>query len=211
MRTFATISGKRNLTAPFWYGISARSFFPALDARRYLEALFKTTADIIQWREKDFPGEWLPPIVRLGSELAGETGKIFLVNSAIGAALLESADGVHLTSTASVGEAVRARRQSGRKEFLIGKSVHSVQEAVRAAAEGADYLLLGPVFDPLSKERQLAPLGPEALRLAVEQVHVPIFALGGIDRTNARLVLETGVAGVAGITWVKKEIEARRG
>jgi len=155
--------------------------------------------------------EWLRPIVRLGSELAGETGKIFLVNSAIWAALLESADGVHLTSTASVGEAVEARRQSGRNDFLIGKSVHSVEEAVRAADEGADYLLLGPVFDPLSKERQLAPLGLEALRLAVEQVHVPIFALGGIDRTNADEVLQTGVAGVAGITWVKKEIEAHRG
>ncbi len=211
MRTFATISGKRNLTAPFWYGISARSFFPALDASRYLEALFKTSADIIQWREKDLPGQLLRPLVRLGSELAGETGKIFLVNSATRVALLESADGVHLTSTASVGEADRARRQSGRSDFLIGKSVHSVQEAVRAAAEGADYLLLGPVFDPLSKERQMAAIGLEALRASVERVQIPIFALGGIDEGNAAAVLQTGVAGVAGISWVKEEIEANRG
>jgi thiamine-phosphate diphosphorylase len=211
LRIFATISGKRSLTAPVWYGISARSFFPELDPSRYLEALFSATADIIQWREKDLPGELLRPLVRLGSELARLTGKIFLVNSATWAALLESADGVHLTSTASVLEAVRARRQSGRTDFLIGKSVHSVEEAIEAAAEGADYLLLGPVFDPLSKARQLAPIGLDALRSAVEQLQVPIFALGGIDKANAPLVLQTGVAGVAGISWVKEEIEANRG
>ncbi|RPJ85402.1 MAG: thiamine phosphate synthase [Acidobacteria bacterium] len=209
MRIFATISEKRNLTAPFWYGISARSFFPGLDPFQYLEALFRTNAHVVQWREKDLPADVLRPLVRFGSERAVETGKIFLINSATWAALLESADGVHLTSTGSVTEAVRARRQSGRSEFLIGKSVHSVDEAIRAAAEGADYLLLGPVFDPLSKGRQLAPIGLDVLRSAVRQVQVPIFALGGIDRTNAELVLETGVAGVAGISWVKEEIEAR--
>ncbi len=207
MRIFATISEKRNLTAPFWYGISARSFFPGLDPFRYLEALFGTTADIIQWREKDLPGELLRPLIRLGSELACATGKIFLINSATWAALLESADGVHLTSTGSVSEAVRARRQSGRGEFLIGKSVHSVDEAIRAAAEGADYVLLGPVFDPLSKGRQMPPIGLEALRAAVRQLQVPIFALGGVDKGNAAVVLETGVAGVAGISWVKGEME----
>ncbi len=211
MRTFATISEKRNLTAPFWYGISARSFFPGLDPSVYLESLFKTSADIIQWREKDLPEELLRPLVRLGSELAGETGKIFLVNSATRVALLESADGVHLTSNASLSEADRARRQSGRSNFLIGKSAHSVQEAVRAAAEGADYLLLGPVFDPLSKERQMAPIGLDALRSAVDQVQVPVFALGGIDKINADEVLQTGVAGVAGISWVREEIAVNRG
>jgi len=207
LRIFATISGRRSLTPPVWYGISARSLFPQLDPSRYLEALFKTSADIIQWREKDLPEELLRPLVRLGSELAGETGKIFVVNSAIWMALLESADGVHLTSTASLAEAVRARRQSGRSDFLIGKSVHSVDEGIRAAAEGADYLLLGPVFDPLSKKRQLEPIGLEALRAAVEKIRIPIFALGGVDKTNADQVLQTGVAGVAGISWVKEEID----
>ncbi|MFB3904588.1 MAG: thiamine phosphate synthase [Acidobacteriota bacterium] len=208
MRIFATISGKRNRTPPFWYGISARSSFPGLDPFQYLEALFATTADMIQWREKDLPGELLRPLVRRGSELARLTGKIFLVNSATWVALLEAADGVHLTSSATVTEAVLARRQSGRTEFLIGKSVHSLDEALRTAAEGADYLLLGPVFDPISKKPQLPPLGLEALRLAVEKVQIPIFALGGIDKANAESVLQTGVTGVAGISWVKQEIEA---
>jgi thiamine-phosphate pyrophosphorylase len=208
LRIFATISGKRNLTAPLWYGISARSFFPALDVSRYLEALFATSADIIQWREKDLSEESLRPLVRLGSRLAAATGKILLVNSATKAALLDAADGVHLTSTGSVHEAVEARRQSGRGNFLIGKSVHSVDEAIRVAAEGADYLLLGPVFDPLSKERQITPIGLGALRAAVKQVQVPVFALGGIDKTTADEVLKTGVAGVAGISWVKEEIQA---
>jgi len=211
LRISATTFGRRNLTGPLWYGISARSFFPHLDPFHYLEELFSTTADLIQWREKDLGEETMRPLVRLGSELAQATGKTFLVNSATWAALLESADGVHLTSTGSVADALRARRQSGRSEFLIGKSVHCVEEAIRSAEEGADYVLLGPVFDPLSKERERTPIGLDALRAAVEQVRVPIFALGGVDKTNADVVLRTGVVGVAGISWVKEEIEAHRG
>ncbi len=208
MPIFGTISEKRNLTAPFWYAISARSFFPGLDPSHYLEALFETSADIIQWREKDLPAELLRPLVRMGVELAVRSGKLFLVNSATWPALVDGADGVHLTSQGSVAEAVQARRESGRSEFLIGKSVHSLEEAIQAGSEGADYLLLGPVFDPLSKSPERPAIGLGALCLAVEQVRIPILALGGIDKTNADVVLQTGVAGVAGISWVKEEIQA---
>lgn len=208
MRIFATTSGRPSLVGRPWYGISACSLFPAVDPPSYLEALFRTTADVIQWREKGLPGELLRPLVRLGSELAERTGKVFVVNSATWTALLESADGVHLPSTRSVADAVRARCQSGRSQFLIGKSVHDVDEAVQAAAEGADYLLLGPVFDPLSKRPERPPIGLEPLRAAAQKAKVPIFALGGIDKTNAHLVLQTGVAGVAGISWLKGEVDA---
>ena len=207
MPIFGTISQKRKLTAPAWYGISARSFFPRLDPSRYLELLLQTSADIVQWREKDLPAELLRPLLHVGAGLASQTGKIFVVNSATWPALLGGADGVHLTAKGSVSNSIQARTEAGRPEFLIGKSVHAVEEAVRAASEGADYVILGPVFDPLSKSPERPPLGVEALRAAVERVQIPVFALGGIDRRNAALVLQTGVAGVAGISWVKEEIK----
>jgi len=157
-------------------------------------------------REKDLTSEATTSLVRHGVTLSRKTGKIFLVNSHTRIALAEGADGVHLTSTQNVGEVVRAR---GRSEFLIGKSVHSFEEARQAEVEGADYVLLGPVFDPLSKERQMAPLGLNALRDAVERLRIPVFALGGVDKQNAEEVLKTGVAGIAGISWARDETKAR--
>ncbi|HXK58963.1 MAG TPA: thiamine phosphate synthase [Acidobacteriota bacterium] len=208
MPIFESISKKRNLSAPFRYAISSRLSFPSLDPVRYLDALFRTSAMIVQWREKDLPPEVAAPFVRHGIEVARRAGKLFIVNSYTSMALEERADGVHLTSLQSVAEAVRARNELARAEFLIGKSVHAVEEALQAEAEGADYLLLGPVFDPLSKAPQSPPLGLEKLRQAVERVGIPVIALGGIDKNNAAEVLQTGVAGIAGISWVIEEVEA---
>jgi thiamine-phosphate pyrophosphorylase len=204
--TFGSIFGKPDLKPPVWYGISARSFFPALRPAGYLKALFATSAEILQWREKDLGQEELAPLIVLGSELARATGKIFLVNTALDAALAGGADGVHLTSSQEVGPSVSRRREAGRAGFIIGKSVHSGAEAVEAERQGADYVLLGPVFDPLSKPAARSSLGLDGLREAVSLVRIPVFALGGIDRSNCGVVLATGVAGVAGITWLREEV-----
>jgi len=172
----------------------------------YLESLFNTSANLLQWREKDLNLRTVRPFVRRGGELARRHDRIFLVNSMVEAALEEGADGVHLTSKENVAEAVRACQAAGREEFLIGRSVHSVAEALRAEDEGADYVLLAPVFDPLSKSPVLAPLGLKGLGEAVERLRIPVIALGGIDRTNADGVLAAGAAGVAGISWLFEEL-----
>ena len=62
--------------------------------------------------------------------------------------------------------------------FLIGKSVHSVGEAIAAAADGADYLLLGPVFAPISKPSGTEPIGLSALAEAVAKVRGSDFCAG---------------------------------
>jgi thiamine-phosphate pyrophosphorylase len=168
-----------------------------------------TSAPVLQWREKDLRPEELTPLVVLGSELARASGKVFLVNAATEAALAGGASGVHLPSTREVGEAAGLRLDARRPDFIIGKSVHSTGEALEAERQGADYVLLGPVFNPLSKPAARAPLGLEGLQEAVTLVRIPIFALGGIDQSNSAVVLATGVAGLAGITWLREEISRK--
>ncbi len=206
MPTFNDILGKHNLQSPILYGISNRRAFPNLEPLSYLELLFQTRADIVQWREKDLPAEQNRSFVQHGVRLASETGKVFLVNSLLEVALEEEADGAHLTSSQDVGEARRVRDRFGARQFLLGKSVHTLLEAERAQAEGVDYLLLGPIFDPLSKPSNRLPLGCPTLQEAVQTLFIPVIAIGGIDESNSEEVFETGAGGAAGITWVQREV-----
>ena len=83
-------------------------------------------------------------------------------------------------------------------EGLVGRSVHSIQAAEVAAREGADYVILGPIWESPSHPRG-APLGREALKLGVSAVKIPVLAIGGVDSARAALCLEAGAAGYAAI------------
>lgn len=206
--TFVATLKKRKFEPPILYGVSSRQAFPDLRPLHYLELLFQTRAHILQWREKDLSPEQNRPFVRRGAQLAQQTGKLFLVNSQVELALQERAHGVHLTSDQELPQALELRDQSGAREFLIGKSVHSVKEAEQAEREGADYVLLGPIFDPISKGFDRHPLGLSALREAAQMLYIPVLALGGIDQTTFPEVLKTNAIGVAGISWLQEEIKA---
>lgn len=76
---------------------------------------------------------------------------------------------------------------------VIGRSCHSADDLACAAAEGCDYATLSPVFESRSKPGYGPPLGVEALRNAP----LPVYALGGVDHTNAGACLAAGAVGVA--------------
>ena len=189
------------------YGITDRRSFSFLSPEEYLELAFRTRASLLQLREKDLREGELGRLLRHGVRLARRTGKLLLVNSATSLALAEQADGVHLTSRQSVSKAVQRRRESGRKDFLVGKSVHSVAEAVRAESEGVDYVLLSPIFPPISKQSHLPELGWSGLREAAQMLYIPVIALGGVDESTEPEIFSTSALGAAGISWLKREIE----
>lgn len=206
MPTFDTISRKPDLPDRILYGISNRAAFPGLDSRLYLELLFRTSAHILQWREKDLSLEETRPLVQRGAALARDRGKLFLVNSRVELALEAAAGGAHLTSRQDLQAARRARDQARVPDFLLGKSVHSVEEARQAEREGADYVMLGPVFSPLSKAGSLPPLGVGSLSEAAQLLSIPVFAVGGIDSSRFPAIFATGARGIAGISWLREEV-----
>ena len=207
MLTLASILEKRRLSPPLLYGISNLGAFPDLPPDRYLELLFQTPAHIVQWREKDLSPEDSRRLVRFGVRLSKATGKIFLVNSFVEMALEDEADGAHLTSVQDLAAAIKLRDLHGAKAFLLGKSTHSALEVEVAERQGADYVLLGPVCAPLSKESPITPLGYSGFRELSYTFQVPMFALGGIDDSLFDKISETGAVGAAGITWLSREVE----
>jgi thiamine-phosphate pyrophosphorylase len=167
-------------------------------ADRNLRAL--GDVDWVQIREKDLSGRELMLLVRRVMGLPNPHSARILVNTRVDVALAAGADGVHLPSRSIAASEWRGMVPSG---FLIGVSCHSLEEVLRAEAEGADYVLFGPVFAPLSKTSDLAPRGVEELGRVSRAVRIPVMALGGITAENAAACVNAGAAGVAGISMFK--------
>ena len=119
-----------------------------------------------------------------------------IVNDRLDVALVSRAQGVHLGRRSMPADLVR---RLAPREFVVGVSCHSLEEALDAQAAGADYLLLGPIFATPSKLGYGPPLGLATLRAVTSQVSIPVFALGGITLDHASLCYQNGAAGIAGI------------
>ena len=131
---------------------------------------------------------------------------ILLINSRTDIALSVNADGVQLRSDDVSPSNVRkmwaagagsAARESHRSEPIIGVSCHSPSDAARAATNGANFAVFGPVFEKKDAPGSL-PAGLKTLGEAC-RADIPVFALGGITLKNARSCLDAGAAGIAAI------------
>ncbi|GAA4862111.1 thiamine phosphate synthase [Paenibacillus vulneris] len=120
------------------------------------------------------------------------------INDRLDAALAVQAPGVQLAyNSLSVSQSRHILPPAAR----IGCSVHSVQEAVDAAQQGADYVLFGHIYESNSKPG-LAPRGIKALAEVVDACPVPVIAIGGIEPDLVEEVLSTGCAGIAVLSSV---------
>lgn len=164
-----------------------------------VEAAARGGAGAIQLREKDLSARDLYALgARLQAVLAPYSVPL-LINDRLDVALALDAAGVHLAGHSLATAA--ARRVLGAHR-LLGVSTHSVEEARQAAAEGADFVVFGPVFETPSKLAYGPPQGLQHLATVVRQVPIPVLGIGGIDVTNLPQVLQTGAYGVAMIRAV---------
>lgn len=161
----------------------------AAQTRRAAEA----GVDLFQLREKSLTGRALVDLAReVQAALAGSATRL-VVNGRPDVAVLAGAAGVHLPAFGLSARDVR-RVFPG---LQIGISTHDLEEARRAAGEGADYLLFGPVFETPGKEARAT--GVAALAEVVRAVAVPVLAIGGVTASQAAAVRRTGAAGLAAI------------
>jgi thiamine-phosphate pyrophosphorylase len=157
-------------------------------------------ASWIQIREKDLDAGALVEIARFAVVETRAAGARVLLNDRLDVALAANAAGVHLgEKSLPLDTVIEWRRSTGRSDFLIGVSCHSLESARAAARGGADYIFFGPVFATPSKAAFGAPQGIERLREVCAAVEIPVLAIGGVNLENARACIAAGAAGVAAI------------
>lgn len=160
---------------------------------RGLDNAIRENVDWIQVRDKELSARELLAVVKT----VVAKGPKVIVNTRMDVALAAGASGLHLPAHSIEPCRFRAIAPPG---FLIGVSCHSVDEVRAAEQEGADYVVFGPVFAPLSKASDLSPRGLARLSEAVRAVKIPVLALGGITRDNAIPCQHAGAAGIAAIS-----------
>ncbi len=176
------------LSECFLYGIVdmgyvSRELLPTITSQ-----LLQGGADIIQLRAKGYmPREVLAIALEI-APLCRAAGIPFILNDHPELVREAGADGAHVgQDDLPVSE---ARRLAG-PGAIIGKSTHSVEQAIAAAAESPDYIGFGPLFATPTKP-DYSPIGTEQIREIHRRLSIPIFCIGGIKRSNLQKVLNEG-------------------
>ncbi|ADU51955.1 thiamine-phosphate diphosphorylase [Thermaerobacter marianensis DSM 12885] len=160
----------------------------------------------VQLRDKSPAARDLLELARRIQPLCQDHRAGLLINDRLDVALAAGCHGVHL---AKKSLPVKEARRLVPANLLVGVSVHSVEEAVAAAADGADYVTFGSVFPTRSHPGRPAA-GVDLLAQVVHAVNIPVLAIGGITPDNVDAVLATGVAGVAVISSILAEADPAR-
>ena len=148
--------------------------------------------EIFQIREPLLSARQLCELARKVMHLSNPHGTRIFVNDRADVAFASGTHGVHLKDGSVLPEFF------ARPHFLVSIACHNVADVDRT--QGANFIILAPIFDPLSKEKSGSALGVHAISELARLTSIPILALGGITSANARLCIEAGAAGIAGIS-----------
>ncbi|MCL6477434.1 MAG: thiamine phosphate synthase [Peptococcaceae bacterium] len=181
------------------YVITGQNFAGGRSIESVVTGAVDGGAGIIQLREKNMSGRELVQAGRILRKITGDRGALMIVNDRVDIALAVGADGVHLGQD---DIPLTVAREILGPEKIIGISTHSLDQALAAEREGADYIAVGPLFYTGSKEDVCAPVGLDLLMEVSARVRIPKVGIGGVKEHNVRDVVKSGADIVAVITAV---------
>jgi thiamine-phosphate pyrophosphorylase len=181
------------------YLITDRNQTGGRDLLWVLEQALDGGVKAIQLREKDLSGRDLFSLAEKVCKLCQAYNAALFINDRIDVALAVDAAGVQLSQTSLPVATTRALLGP---QKIIGTSTHSLQEAREAEQNGADFVLFGPVYFTASKAAYGAPQGVPALKTIVDNISLPVYAIGGIKPENIESTKKLGLRGVALISAI---------
>lgn len=189
------------------YAVTDRSWLNGRTLYHDVEEALKGGVTFVQLREKELKDEeFLKEALEI-KELCRNYHVPFVINDNVKIAEEMDADGVHVGQEDM--EAGEVRKRLG-KEKILGVSVQTVEQALLAEKEGADYLGVGAVF-PTGSKKDAASVPHQVLKEICEAVQIPVVAIGGITEENVTKLSGSGIAGIAVISaiFAQKDIEGK--
>jgi thiamine-phosphate pyrophosphorylase len=183
---------------PTLYVVLDRAASAGRDLGDLLDAVLAGGCRMVQLRDKSSPSGRLLPLAEQLRARCRDLGAIFIVNDRVDLAVAVGADGVHLGQDDLPPRVARPLLRPG---MILGVSTHSVAQARRAQADGADYVAVGSMF-PTRTKPDFELVGPALVRALRPEIRVPLVGIGGITSDNVGDVIRAGADGVAVISAV---------
>lgn len=180
------------------YAVTDRTWVGKMSLYEQVEAALKNGVTCIQLREKELGEEnFLAEAIEL-AKMCKQYKVPLIINDNVDIAIRCKADGIHVGQGDM--KALDVRNRVG-NDMIVGVSAHTVEEALEAVENGADYLGLGSVFSTSTK-LDVDLMSPEILKDICRSVHVPVVAIGGITKNNIMQLAGSGIDGVAVVSAV---------
>lgn len=181
------------------YAITDRRALPAgVTLAQAVEATLDGGVTCLQLREKTASAGEILALARTLLPLCRARRVPLLINDRVDIALAAGADGVHLGQEDLPLPEARALLGPDR---ILGATAHTVEEALRAQAEGADYLGVGAMF-PTGTKTDTVPTSADTLKAICAAVSIPVVAIGGVNAQNLPTLAGTGIAGAAVVSAI---------
>ena len=180
------------------YVVTDRGFLKGETLYEQVEKALKGGATFVQLREKDRDAESILAEARQLKVLCAKYHVPFIINDSVKIAMEADADGIHLGQE-DMG-VLEARKILG-EDKIIGVTAKTIEQAVRAQEQGADYLGVGAVFASPTKTNAIR-ISKEQLREICKQVSIPVVAIGGITADNMMELKGSGIDGVAVVSAI---------
>ncbi len=178
------------------YAVTDRAWVGRQTLLAQIEDALRGGVTMVQLREKTLAAEAFAAEAAEVKALCHRYGVPLLIDDNVDVALESGADGVHVGIEDAPVEEIRARAG---KDFIIGATAKTVEQARAAEAAGADYLGVGAVF-PSPTKKNAVRITVEQLKAICAAVSIPAVAIGGIDLENISALKGGGMRGVAVIS-----------
>lgn len=181
------------------YLVTDRSLSKERSTSFIVEAAVEGGVSCVQLREKNCSTrEFIDEAFTLKKFLNNRNIPL-IINDRIDVALVVNADGVHLGQD---DMKIQDARRLLNSDQIIGISASSLEEAIIAEKEGADYIGISPVFPTHTKSDVATALGLEGIRLMNKNINIPLVGIGGININNCANVISNGAQGIAVVSAI---------
>lgn len=186
------------------YAITDRTWLCGRSLESQVEEALKGGATFLQLREKNRADDDILKEAEILHRLCKKYNVPFVINDKVNIALKSNADGVHIGQSDTT--CIEARKILGNGK-IIGVSVQTLEQALSAEKDGADYLGVGAIFPTQTKDAEMVSI--ETLHAICNAVKIPVIAIGGINEKTAPLLKGTGIVGISVISaiFAAKNIE----